>query len=87
MSRRSESDTDYENCNCNKCVKKRREKNCDKIICHQCYQKNQSCKKKQICNCYECRNNDCDNYHDHDNNSCIKKDECQKNKKIIITIN
>jgi hypothetical protein len=86
MSRRSESDTDYEKCNCNKCVKKRREKTCDKIICHQCYQKNQSCKKKQICNCYECRNNDYNNDNDN-NNTCIKKDECQKNKNIIITIN
>jgi len=85
MSRRSESDSDYEHCNCNKCVKKRKEKIYERN--NQCYQRN------QICNCYFCnRNNDNSNSHNnlisHNNsNKCIKKDECQKSKTIVITIN
>ena len=99
MSRSSESDTDYERCNCNKCIKKRREKSYERNICRKCYEKNQNCKKKEICNCYDCRNNDYErdncyylnnsnsNNSNNNNNKCIKKDECKNNKTIIITIN
>jgi len=87
MSRRSDSDTDYKRCNCNKCVKKRRENSCERNICR-------NCKKREIYNCSFC-SSDSDNcnsnnsFHSSDihNIVCNKKDECQKNKTIIITIN
>ena len=87
MSRRSDSDTDYERCNCNKCVKKRRENYCERNCCR-------NCKKRETCNCSFCNNNNGNSSSDNSDNSsgihnivCNKKDECKKNKTIIITIN